>query len=61
VYDPVLGEAYRRMGLHYGFLISPTGPADPNTKAKSKVACTMSNETLWPVSTLLTAWPRINT
>jgi len=34
VYDPVLGEAYRRMGLHYGFLISPTGPGRPEHKGK---------------------------
>jgi transposase len=29
VYDPILGEAYRRLALHYGFLISPTIPATP--------------------------------
>jgi transposase len=34
VYDPVLGEAYRRMALHYGFLISPTAPAQPQQKGK---------------------------
>ena len=34
VHDPVLGEAYRRMGLHYGFLISPTRPAEPRHKGK---------------------------
>jgi transposase len=34
VHDPVLGEAYRRMGLHYGFLISPTGPGRPQHKGK---------------------------
>lgn len=34
VYDPVLGEAYRRMGLHYDFLISPTGPGRPEHKGK---------------------------
>jgi transposase len=34
VYDPVLGEAYRRMGLHYGFLISPTLPGMPQHKGK---------------------------
>ncbi len=34
VYDPVLGEAYRRMGLHYGFLISPTMPGMPRHKGK---------------------------
>jgi transposase len=34
VHDPVLGEAYRRMGLHYGFLISPTEPGRPEHKGK---------------------------
>jgi transposase len=34
IYDPVLGEAYRRMGLHYGFLISPTVPETPRHKGK---------------------------
>lgn len=34
VYDPVLGEAYRKMALHYGFLISPTRPATPEHKGK---------------------------
>jgi transposase len=34
VYDPVLGEAYRRMALHYGFLISPTRPGTPEHKGK---------------------------
>ena len=34
VYDPVLGEAYRKMGLHYGFLISPTLPRTPRHKGK---------------------------
>jgi transposase len=34
VYDPVLGEAYRHMALHYGFLISPTRPATPRHKGK---------------------------
>lgn len=34
IYDPVLGEAYRRMGLHYGVLISPTLPATPRHKGK---------------------------
>ena len=32
--DPVLGEAYRRMALHYGFLVSPTRPATPRDKGK---------------------------
>ncbi len=34
VQDPVLGEAYRRMALHYGFLISPTLPGMPQHKGK---------------------------
>lgn len=34
VHDPVLGEAYRRMGLHYGLLISPTLPGVPRHKGK---------------------------
>ena len=34
VYDPVLGEAYRRLGLHYGCLISPTAPRQPRHKGK---------------------------
>lgn len=34
VLDPVLGEAYRRMALHYGFLISPTLPRTPRHKGK---------------------------
>jgi transposase len=34
VHDPVLGEAYRRLALHYGFLISPTVPRTPRHKGK---------------------------
>lgn len=34
IYDPILGEAYRQMALHYGFLISPTRPATPRHKGK---------------------------
>lgn len=34
VHDPVLGEAYRRQALHYGFLISPTVPYMPRHKGK---------------------------
>lgn len=34
VHDPVLGEAYRRQALHYGFLISPTVPKTPRHKGK---------------------------
>jgi hypothetical protein len=33
-HDPVLGEAYRRLALHYGFLISPTAPGRPRHKGK---------------------------
>jgi transposase len=32
--DPVLGEAYRRMAQHYGFLISPNRPRTPEHKGK---------------------------
>jgi transposase len=32
--DPILGEAYRRMALHSGFLISPTVPRTPRHKGK---------------------------
>ena len=34
IYDPILGEAYRQMALHYGFLISPTRPHTPRHKGK---------------------------
>jgi len=34
VYDPVLGEAYRRMAQHYGFVISPTKPHTARHKGK---------------------------
>ncbi len=34
VHDPVLGEAYRRLALHSGFLISPTIPGTPEHKGK---------------------------
>jgi transposase len=34
VHDPVLGEAYRRMAQHYGFVISPTRPYAPQHKGK---------------------------
>jgi len=34
VHDPVLGEAYRQLALHYGFLISPTIPHRPEHKGK---------------------------
>ena len=34
--DPILGEAYRRMALHYGFLVSPTRPATPRHKGKTE-------------------------
>ncbi len=34
LHDPVLGEAYRRMAQHYGFLVSPTRPRTPEHKGK---------------------------
>jgi transposase len=34
VHDPILGEAYRKMALHYNFLISPTIPHTPRHKGK---------------------------
>lgn len=34
VHDPILGEAYRKLALHYGFLISPTIPHTPEHKGK---------------------------
>ena len=34
IHDAVLGEAYRRMAIHYGFLISPAAPAQPQQKGK---------------------------
>lgn len=34
VHDAVLGEAYRQMALHYGFMISPTIPYTPRHKGK---------------------------
>jgi transposase len=34
LHDPILGEAYRRMAQHYGFLISPTRPYTPRHKGK---------------------------
>lgn len=34
VHDPVLGEAYRQLALHYGFLVSPTIPHTPEHKGK---------------------------
>jgi transposase len=34
LYDPVLSEAYRRLALHYGFLVSPTMPRTPRHKGK---------------------------
>jgi len=34
VHDAVLGEAYRQLAQHYGFLISPTRPHTPRHKGK---------------------------
>ena len=33
-HDPVLGEAYRRMAQHYGFVVSPNRPRTPQHKGK---------------------------
>ena len=34
LYDPVLGEPYRRMAQHYGLIVSPTRPHTPEHKGK---------------------------
>jgi transposase len=34
VYDPIIGEAYRRMAQHYGFVVSPTRPYTARHKGK---------------------------
>lgn len=34
LHDPVLGEAYRRMAQHCGFVVSPTRPRTPEHKGK---------------------------
>jgi len=34
VHDPILGEAYRKLALHYSFLVSPTLPHTPEHKGK---------------------------
>jgi transposase len=34
IYDPILGEAYRRMAQYYGFLVNPTRPRTPEHKGK---------------------------
>jgi transposase len=34
VHEPIVGEAYRRMAQHYGFVISPTRPRTPRHKGK---------------------------
>jgi transposase len=34
IHDPILGEAYRRLAQHYGFLASPTRPRTPQHKGK---------------------------
>lgn len=34
LHDPVLGEPYRRMAQHYGFMISPNRPRTPRHKGK---------------------------
>jgi transposase len=34
LHDPILGEAYRRLAQHYGFLVHPNRPATPQHKGK---------------------------
>ncbi|MCP4701901.1 MAG: IS21 family transposase, partial [Gammaproteobacteria bacterium] len=34
LHDPVLGEPYRRLAQHYGFMISPNRPRTPQHKGK---------------------------
>ncbi len=34
LHDPVLGEAYRRLAQHYGFVVSPNRPRTPEHKGK---------------------------
>lgn len=34
LHDPVIGETYRRMAQHYGFVISPNRPRTPEHKGK---------------------------
>ncbi len=34
LHDPVLGEPYRRLAQHYGFMVSPTRPGTPEHKGK---------------------------
>lgn len=36
LYDPVLGEAYRRFAQHYGFIVSPNRPSAPQHKGKTE-------------------------
>jgi transposase len=50
VHDPVLGEAYRRLALHYNFLVSPTLPETPRHKGKveSGVHYVQRNRFAWP-------------
>jgi transposase len=42
LYDPVLGEPYRRLAQHYGFLASPTRPRTPERKGRF-VQCTSNS------------------
>ena len=58
VYDPVLGEAYRRLAQHYGFLISPLARQRRSTRARWKMASTMCSVTSWPGNSSPTSiWP----
>jgi len=47
VHDPILGEAYRRMALHYGFLISPNIPYTPRHKGKVESGVHYVKRTSW--------------
>lgn len=55
VYDPVLGEAYRKMALHYGFMISPNRPGTPRHKGKVENGVLMSSATSGRARNLLTS------
>ena len=67
--DLTLGEPYRRMAQHYGFMISPTRPGTPRHKGKveaveyNRPVSIMCSATLWPGSSSLicgppmSAWP----
>jgi transposase len=47
VHDLVLGETYRQMAIHYGFLISPTAPAQPQQKGKVENGVRYVKRNVW--------------